>query len=41
MIVGEIFLLDGDLLVDGENGKNDAGGGSGGAVWIEAGPMLK
>ena len=36
-----ILLLDGNILVDGADGTNtDGGGGSGGAIFIEAGKMF-
>ena len=35
--VGSMFLLDGNIKVDGENGAGGSGGGSGGSVWVEAG----
>lgn len=35
--VGAIFQLDGRLEVDGEGGRRNSGGGSGGSVWIRTG----
>lgn len=37
IIVGVIFQFDGRLEVDGEDGKDNGGGGSGGFVWIKIG----
>lgn len=35
--VGAIIQLDGRLEVDGEGGRRNSGGGSGGSVWIRTG----
>ncbi len=36
LIVGAVLTLDGTVVVNGEDGYNaDAGGGSGGSIWIE------
>ena len=38
--VGGIFLLDGIITVDGDDGVSDSGGGSGGSIWITAGNTI-
>ncbi len=37
LLVGSVFLLDGEVYVNGETGTSGSGGGSGGSVWITTG----
>ena len=38
--VPAVFLLDGHILADGEDGGTNSGGGSGGSVFVEAGQFF-